>query len=137
MRAAREAKMATQIITADMKYNDEFGQFVVDNGLANRSSAYHVVSIIGGQSSGKSTLLNNLFGTSFDMMDSKTGRSQTTKGIWCACAKGGEMLVLDVEGTDGREKEDQKEFEGKSAVNRQRMVYKVRGGAGGLRLGGR
>jgi len=116
LRAAREAKMATQIITADMKYNDEFGQFVVDNGLANRSSAYHVVSIIGGQSSGKSTLLNNLFGTSFDMMDSKTGRSQTTKGIWCACAKGGEMLVLDVEGTDGREKEDQKEFEGKSAL---------------------
>ena len=26
------------------------------------------------------------------------------------------MLVLDVEGTDGREKEDQKEFEGKSAL---------------------
>ena len=84
----------------------------MQNGLAHRSNAYHVVSIIGGQSSGKSTLLNNLFGTSFDMMNSKSGRQQTTKGIWCACAKDGEMLVLDVEGTDGREKEDQKEFEG-------------------------
>ena len=108
--------MASQIISGDMKFNEEFGQFISDNGLANRSNAYHVVSIIGGQSSGKSTLLNNLFGTSFDMMNSKTGRQQTTKGIWCACAKGGEMLVLDVEGTDGREKEDQKEFEGKSAL---------------------
>ena len=105
-----------QIITGDMKFNEDFGQFVINNGMATRSNGYNVVSIIGGQSSGKSTILNQLFGTSFDMMNSKSGRSQTTKGIWCACAKGGEMLVLDVEGTDGREKEDQKEFEGKSAL---------------------
>ena len=59
-----------QIITSDLKFNEEFGQFIVDNGLAHRSNAYHVVSIIGGQSSGKSTILNNLFGTSFDMMNS-------------------------------------------------------------------
>ena len=105
-----------QVITSDMCFNEGFGEFVEENGLATRSSAYHVVSIIGGQSSGKSTILNHLFGTSFDMMNSKAGRQQTTKGIWCACAQGGEMLVLDVEGTDGREKEDQKEFEGKSAL---------------------
>ena len=104
------------MITSDMCFNEGFGEFVEENGLATRSSAYHVVSIIGGQSSGKSTILNHLFGTSFDMMNSKAGRQQTTKGIWCACAQGGEMLVLDVEGTDGREKEDQKEFEGKSAL---------------------
>ena len=114
--AAGGTGVGCQVITSDMKFNEDFGQFIVDNGLAHRSSAYHVVSIIGGQSSGKSTILNNLFGTSFDMMDKAKGRQQTTKGIWCACAKGGEMLVLDVEGTDGREKEDQKEFEGKSAL---------------------
>ena len=89
----------------------------MQNGLAHRSNAYHVVSIIGGQSTGKSTLLNNLFGTSFDMMNSKLGRPQTTKGIWCACAKDGEMLVLDVEGTDGSEKKDNKEFEGNSPLS--------------------
>lgn len=85
-------------------------------GLGADANKYHVVSIIGGQSSGKSTLLNKMFGTSFDMMDSQRGRSQTTKGIWCARAAGSHTLVLDVEGTDGREKEDQKAFEGKSAL---------------------
>jgi hypothetical protein len=57
-----------------------------------------------------------MFGTSFDMMNSKIARSQTTKGIWCGKAADTDMLVLDVEGTDGREKEDQKAFEGKSAL---------------------
>ncbi|EKX38848.1 hypothetical protein GUITHDRAFT_158461 [Guillardia theta CCMP2712] len=99
-----------------MKFNEEFANFVSSNELGKKARAYHIVSIIGGQSSGKSTLLNQLFGTSFEMMDSKRGRQQTTKGIWCACAKSGEILVMDVEGTDGREKEDQKAFEGKSAL---------------------
>eukprot|EP00960_Hanusia_phi_P044455 756653-Hanusia_phi.AAC.1 len=105
-----------QIITHDMQFNEDFARFVQENELGKNSRAYHIVSIIGGQSSGKSTLLNHLFGTSFEMMDSKRGRQQTTKGIWCACSKSGEILVMDVEGTDGREKEDQKAFEGKSAL---------------------
>ena len=42
-------------------------------------SDYHIVSVLGSQSSGKSTLLNSLFGTSFDVMLNGT-RKQTTKG---------------------------------------------------------
>jgi hypothetical protein len=54
------------------------------------------------------TLLNNLFGTEFEVMDMSKGRNQTTKGIWISLAKDSNILVMDVEGTDGRERgEDQ------------------------------
>ena len=68
---------------------------------------YHVVAIFGSQSTGKSTLLNRLFGTTFTEMN-ETARQQTTKGIWLSKAKQSSVLVMDVEGTDGRERgEDQ------------------------------
>jgi len=55
----------------------------------------------------KGTLLNRLFGTNFDVMDEEQ-RHQTTKGIWMSQAVGLNLLVMDVEGTDGRERgEDQ------------------------------
>lgn len=52
--------------------------------LGNRDidQNYHVISVFGSQSSGKSTLLNLLFNTSFDTMDAQQKRQQTTKGIW-------------------------------------------------------
>lgn len=81
---------------------------------------------------GKSTLLNHLFGTNFREMDAFKGRyvltsltchinltqlkrpwcdvlifrSQTTKGIWMARCTGIEpcTIVMDLEGTDGRER---------------------------------
>lgn len=46
--------------------------------------SYAVVSIIWPQRSGKCTLLNSLFGTSFSELDASKGWSQTTKGIWMA-----------------------------------------------------
>ena len=71
------------------------------------------------------TLLNRLFGTNFDVMD-ETRRQQTTKGTWRAArfygwnsdngmlgiwmcrGKDTNVMVMDVEGTDGRERgEDQ------------------------------
>ena len=59
--------------------------------------------------------MNLLFGTKFQVMDSQRGRSQTTKGIWMGCSantirgRPTDTLVLDVEGTDGRERgEEQK-----------------------------
>ena len=59
---------------------------------------------MGSQSSGKSTLLNSLFGTKFAVMD-ETARAQTTKGIWISnVAAAPNTLVMDVEGTDGRER---------------------------------
>jgi protein SEY1 len=41
---------------------------------------YHLVAVFGSQSTGKSTLLNRLFGTEFAVMNEKT-RQQTTQGV--------------------------------------------------------
>uniref|UniRef100_A0A6V7QY43 GB1/RHD3-type G domain-containing protein n=1 Tax=Ananas comosus var. bracteatus TaxID=296719 RepID=A0A6V7QY43_ANACO len=85
--------------------------------IAPASADYAVVSIIGAQSSGKSYLLNRLFGTNFQVMDAAKGRGQTTKGMWLSrCAKPS-MLVMDVEGFDGRERgEDDTSFEKQAAL---------------------
>lgn len=74
-----------------------------------------MVAVFGSQSTGKSTLLNGLFGTSFDVMD-ENQRSQTTKGIWMSRGRGMHVLVMDVEGTDGRERGEDQDFERKSAL---------------------
>lgn len=65
--------------------------------------------------SSKSTLLNRLFGTTFATMDT-ISRQQTTKGIWISKASGANILVMDVEGTDGRERGEDQDFERKSAL---------------------
>ncbi|XAR67631.1 hypothetical protein NMG60_11002472 [Bertholletia excelsa] len=94
-------------------------KFMKDVKLAECGLSYAVVSIMGPQSSGKSTLLNYLFKTDFKEMDAFKGRSQTTKGIWLAKCVGIEpcTLVMDLEGTDGRERgEDDTAFEKQSAL---------------------
>ena len=61
----------------------------------------------------------NVFGTRFDEMDHEQGRSQTTKGIWLAKAQKPAFptLVLDLEGSDGRERgEDDTAFEKQTAL---------------------
>ncbi|KAL7162621.1 hypothetical protein ACSBR2_042997 [Camellia fascicularis] len=93
--------------------------FMKEVKLAECGLSYAVVSIMGPQSSGKSTLLNHLFRTNFREMDAFKGRSQTTKGIWMANCAGIEpcTLVMDLEGTDGRERgEDDTAFEKQSAL---------------------
>lgn len=47
--------------------------------LLDAGFAYNLCAVLGSQSTGKSTLLNRLFGTSFDVMDERV-RGQTTKG---------------------------------------------------------
>ncbi|RLM58095.1 hypothetical protein C2845_PM18G09800 [Panicum miliaceum] len=94
-------------------------RFAAAAGLPGRGLSYAVVSILGPQGSGKSTLLNHLFGTNFREMDALRGRHQTTKGIWIAKAVGIEpsTVVLDLEGTDGRERgQDDTAFEKQSAL---------------------
>jgi hypothetical protein len=88
-------------------------------GFTNKGFNYWTVSILGCQSSGKSTLLNLLFDTKFEVMEASLGRTQTTKGVWMSrsVADTKDILVLDVEGTDGRERgEEQKSFERKSSL---------------------
>jgi hypothetical protein len=40
-------------------------------------------------------------------MDQTKGRSQTTKGIWTSTDKNEKILILDIEGTDSKERGDQ------------------------------
>lgn len=80
------------------------------------------------------TLLNGLFGTTFDVMD-ESKRQQTTKGmsvhvlhcyrtsflitglgIWMCRGRDMNVMVMDVEGTDGRERGEDQDFERKSAL---------------------
>ncbi|KAJ3281929.1 Dynamin-like GTPase that mediates homotypic ER fusion [Borealophlyctis nickersoniae] len=83
--------------------------------IADRGFDYNVVAVFGSQSTGKSTLLNKLFGTNFDVMN-ESARQQTTKGIWVSKARDANLLVMDVEGTDGRERGENQDFERKSAL---------------------
>ena len=79
----------------------------------------------------KSTLLNLLFGTQFRVMDSSTGRGQTTKGVWLDsgapdirqryAAKHDppppSIIVMDLEGTDSGERgEDRTTFERQTSL---------------------
>jgi hypothetical protein len=56
----------------------------------------------------KGTILNLLFDTKFDTMNSNDGRTQTTKGVWMAKNKDGNILVFDIEGTDSKERANQR-----------------------------
>ena len=86
------------------------------SGLAADAANFAVVSIMGPQSSGKSTLMNQLFGTPFAVMDSAQGRSQTTKGAWLSTSANN-TLVLDLQGTDSIESGDGgKTFERQSSL---------------------
>ncbi|XP_041028943.1 protein ROOT HAIR DEFECTIVE 3 homolog 2-like isoform X2 [Juglans microcarpa x Juglans regia] len=111
---------ATQLIDAKGQFNAEGLQnFMNKVKLTDCGLSYAVVSIMGPQSSGKSTLMNHLFHTNFREMDAYKGRSQTTKGIWIAKCVGIEPLTvaMDLEGTDGRERgEDDTTFEKQSAL---------------------
>lgn len=111
---------STQLIDANGELNLKgLENFVSSLKLARHGLSYAVVAIMGPQSSGKSTLLNHLFYTNFREMDAFRGRNQTTKGIWIANAVGIEPLtiVMDLEGTDGRERgEDDTTFEKQSAL---------------------
>jgi hypothetical protein len=90
---------------------------IAATGIANLATPYHVVAIIGPQSSGKSTVLNSLFGTCFQVMDASSGRHQTTKGVHMASTRNSEMLIFDVEGSDSRERGDAEAlFERKTAL---------------------
>nr|XP_025886007.1 protein ROOT HAIR DEFECTIVE 3 isoform X1 [Solanum lycopersicum] len=111
---------STHLIDGDGMFNVAgVENFMKEVKLAECGLSYAVVSIMGPQSSGKSTLLNHLFHTNFREMDAYKGRSQTTKGIWMARCAGIEpcTLVMDLEGTDGRERgEDDTAFEKQSAL---------------------
>lgn len=112
---------AFQVIDENKQFSNELPGYFKDKGLSESGLNYHLVSVFGSQSTGKSTLLNALFNTEFGVMDEKS-RGQTTKGIWMGTAsqKAGktssDVIILDVEGTDGRERGEDQDFERKAAL---------------------
>ena len=115
-----------QIIDEDKNFNSNLPQYLRLENIIRAGFNYHIISVFGSQSTGKSTLLNHLFGTEFGVM-SEQDRRQTTKGIWMsknkkehaagtAQAMAENILVMDVEGTDGRERGEDQDFERKSAL---------------------
>lgn len=110
-----------QVVTGDGEFNEaDVRKFVSAAHIDTAGVDYQTVAITGPQSSGKSTLMNALFGTSFTEMDAMKGRNQTTKGIWFAkSTKINEpvTMVMDLEGSDGRERgEDDTSFERQSSL---------------------
>ncbi|POS87150.1 root hair defective 3 GTP-binding protein [Erysiphe pulchra] len=116
-----------QIIDGEKQFNSELNKYLQVTNTSHSGFNYHLISVFGSQSTGKSTLLNHLFGTQFGVM-SETERRQTTKGIWMSVNKqetsdqsglqrmADGILVMDVEGTDGRERGEDQDFERKSAL---------------------
>ncbi|CAK7901832.1 protein Sey1p [[Candida] anglica] len=123
---------AIQVINERKEFNNEILEYInTATPSAEVGNNYHIISVFGSQSTGKSTLLNKLFNTNFDVMD-ETNRQQTTKGIWMAysphiSSTGAQVtpqkqqlkenvFVMDVEGTDGRERGEDQDFERKAAL---------------------
>mmetsp|Transcript_28564 Transcript_28564/g.54544 ORF Transcript_28564/g.54544 Transcript_28564/m.54544 type:complete len:853 (-) Transcript_28564:629-3187(-) len=112
-----------QVVDGDGVFQEELVQGFVgaagSGGPMDWGTEYSTVAIMGPQSSGKSTLLNTVFGTSFVEMDAMCGRSRTTQGVWMAKANhiANSVLVMDLEGSDGRERgEDDAQFERQAAL---------------------
>lgn len=64
---------------------------------------YYTIAIIGVQNSGKSTLLNQLFGTNFAVLKGVAG-SRTTRGILCSLDREENFIIFDVEGNDAMDR---------------------------------
>ncbi|CAK7336941.1 unnamed protein product [Dovyalis caffra] len=110
-----------QLIDQDREFNERgLANFMRTTYFLNSGFSYSIVAILGPQGSGKSTLMNHLFGTNFVEMDAYQGRSQTTKGIWIAKSRsdiGTFTIAMDLEGSDSRERgEDDTAFEKQSAL---------------------
>lgn len=104
-----------QVIDYDENFNDALHAFLDSQDIISKGFDYHVASILGAQSSGKSTLLNLLFGTQFRTMDEASGRYQVTQGVWLGINSGSPILIFDLEGTDSRER-------GEGAANFERKI---------------
>ncbi|KAJ9666046.1 Dynamin-like GTPase that mediates homotypic ER fusion [Coniosporium apollinis] len=125
-----------QVVNENKEFNHDLSTYLALEKIIPAGFNYHLISVFGSQSTGKSTLLNHLFGTEFGVMD-EADRRQTTRGIWMSINKRGarsdatngdgaevrktgrmadNILIMDVEGTDGRERGEDQDFERKSAL---------------------
>lgn len=114
-----------QIIDQDGVFADEeqhdrmtFDEFIEkDTRFNTLGFNYNMLSILGPQNSGKSTLLNYLFDTKFEVLDERRGRQRTTRGVWLGVVGEREdIMVMDLEGSDGSVREDDCSFERKISL---------------------
>ncbi|KAL3575592.1 hypothetical protein D5086_023693 [Populus alba] len=109
-----------QLVDGNGKFNvDGLKDFMTATEFAQSGLSYAIVAIIGSQSSGKSTLMNQTFHTNFEEMDAYNGRGQTTKGIWIAKCSDIDpfTIAMDFEGTDSNQRgEDDTAFEKQSTL---------------------
>lgn len=124
----QHVERAIQLIDENKNFSEDLLLYIEQVGNSTSiNNNYHIISVFGSQSTGKSTLLNRLFNTLFDVMD-ESNRQQTTKGIWMAHSpsvtvpsglkskSADEIFVIDVEGSDGRERGEDQDFERKAAL---------------------
>ena len=72
--SSQKTKKMMQLIDADGRLEeDAYESFLHESGAIDWNRNYGVISIMGPQSSGKSTLLNQVFKTSFKEMDELSG----------------------------------------------------------------
>ncbi|XP_078150856.1 protein ROOT HAIR DEFECTIVE 3-like [Carex rostrata] len=94
-----EASMNIQMVDSDEVLLENMVMNFIDRVPAHKKLT--VVSIIGRQNTGKSHLLNCLFGTDFNVLDPQENYGQTTRGIWIAqCPTNPSIVVIDIEGSD-------------------------------------
>eukprot|EP00386_Alphamonas_edax_P005016 GDKI01015731.1.p1 GENE.GDKI01015731.1~~GDKI01015731.1.p1 ORF type:complete len:771 (+),score=270.52 GDKI01015731.1:36-2348(+) len=106
-----------QLIDYDGTFLGDVDAFLKKEKMSDKGFNYNVITVLGCQSSGKSTLLNRLFNTNFQVMDALQGRGQTTKGLWMSVDHESPTVIIDVEGTDSKERgEDRLTFEHRAAL---------------------
>ncbi|ESU41115.1 Ankyrin repeat protein [Giardia duodenalis] len=95
------------LVTGDGAYSTEYTALCIGYPAAD-SLRHACIAVFGPQSSGKSTLLNDLFGTGFKMLNEDDGQQQTTKGITAGVIPSTEfsppILLLDCEGSESGER---------------------------------
>jgi len=112
-----DSKQQLQLISPNGDIMGGINAYLAKLGLSKIGKAYHFVSIVGCQSTGKSTLLNKLFGTTFSTMDSTIARKQTTRGVLVSKDKEESTFILDIEGSDSKERwEERGPFEQSTAL---------------------
>jgi len=86
---------------------DKFVDTNVASGmLPDADSTLVTITVIGARGSGKSTLMNRIFGTDFDIGRPFVGRG--TKGCVAGVSATSHALILDTQGSDGRDGDSEK-----------------------------
>mmetsp|Transcript_6541 Transcript_6541/g.11456 ORF Transcript_6541/g.11456 Transcript_6541/m.11456 type:complete len:822 (-) Transcript_6541:147-2612(-) len=100
-----------QVVSPQFVYCEAFEELVTQPNF-NEETRLFTVGIIGQQSTSKSTLLNDLFGSCFQVK--KGNCKPMTKGVWASLID--DTLVLDSEGQDSDDREGEEDIELKIAM---------------------